>query len=95
MDMIIVTDWDKVDKDDFYLSNEWLDEIGTKCRQKELKKMARNEELFLAYEVAAVAYAIYSRMDASQIFIDGDGDIVLDCESVMIGNSYRKVWEVE
>ncbi len=37
-DMILVTDWEEVDKDDFYLSAEWLDEIGSKTRQRELKR---------------------------------------------------------
>lgn len=92
-DMIIVTDWDKVEPDDFYLSNDWLDEIGSKSRQRELKKMAKDGELFEAFEVPAVSYALYSQMDAHQVYINHDGDVLLSCESEVIGNNHQRRWE--
>jgi len=92
-DLIIVTDWEEVDKDDFYLSDKWLDEIGSKARQRELKKMAKNGELFIAYEVYAVNYATYSRMDAHQLFINEDSDVMLQCETAIISNSHKDRWE--
>jgi hypothetical protein len=92
-DFMIVTDWEEVDPDDFYLSDEWLDEIGGKERQQELINMANNKELFIAYEVPAVSYAQYTQMDAIQVFIDKSGDVVLTCESAVIGNDHEEVWE--
>ena len=93
-DMILVTDWEEVDKDDFYLSAEWLDEIGSKTRQRELKKMASNNELLVGYEVYAVSYAIYSQMDACQVFIDEDGAVMLRCENAIIGTAHKDRWEI-
>jgi len=93
-DLILVTDWDKVDKDDFYLSDEWLDEIGSKKRQRELRRMAKNNELFEAFEVPAMSYAIYRQMDAHQVLINEEGDVLLSCESAIIDNDHKARWEV-
>ena len=92
-DYIMVSNWDKVDKDDFYLSDDWLEEIGSKKRQRELKHMAKEGNLFEAYVVPAIHYAIYSQMDAHQVFINEDGDEVLSCESTIIGHDHRERWK--
>ena len=91
MDMVIVTDFEKVELDDFYLSNEWGDE---KQRIK-LKEMVREGSLFVGYEVEAINYLIFSQMDACQVFISGDGEILLRCEVVAIGNEHNKVFPSE
>jgi len=93
-DMILVTDWEEADEDDFYLSNEWLDEIGSKAHQRQLKKMAKDGDLFIGYEVPAVSYAIYSQMDARQVFIGEDGDVLLNCENAIIGDNHKDRWEI-
>ena len=92
-DMILVTNWDKVDKGDFYLTDEWLSLIGSKSRQRELKRMAREGTLYEAYVVPALSYAIYGQMDAHQVFIDDNGDEQLSCESAVIGNDHHERWE--
>ena len=92
-DMIVVTDWDEVDEDDFYLSNEWLDEIGSKSRQKALKKMARDGGLFEAFEVSALSYVIYKQMDSRQVFINENSEVELICEGCVIGDTHKDRWE--
>lgn len=94
MDTIIVTDWEKVEKDDFYLSKEWLEDAGEE-QMKEARRLQKEGKLYIAYEVGAVHYAIYTQMDASQVFIDSDGDIIMTCEGAVIGNDHKERWEGE
>ncbi len=86
MDYVMVTDWEEVDPNDFYLSKEWEESKG---QRKKLKKMAEEHKLFIGYVVSAQNYVIYSQMDAHQIFIDEDGTELLSCESVVIGNDHE------
>lgn len=86
-EFILVTDWEKVEADDFYLTKEWTENAGG--RITEAKELARNGNLFIAYVVPAVHYAIYRQMDASQIFIDEDGNEIIRCESAVIGNKHE------
>lgn len=92
-DMILVTNYDEVDKDDFYLSDDWLSRIGSKAEQRRLKRMAKEGNLYDAWVVSALSYAIYGQMDAHHIFIDEGGDEVLSCESDIIGDEHREKWE--
>lgn len=94
-DMVLVTDWDKVDKDDFYLSDEWLTDNHhvSKSEAIKLRQMAEEGKLFEAYVVGASDYAIYGQMDAHQVLIDEDGDEVLSCESAVIGCDHQEVCE--
>ena len=92
-DMILVTNYDEVDKDDFYLSDDWLSEIGSKKEQRRLKKLAKEGNLYDAWVVPAVTYAIYCQMDAHRVLIDEDGDEVLSCESDIIDDEHQEKWE--
>lgn len=92
MDRVIVTDFEKVELDNFYLSEEWEENKG---RRTELRKMAKEGNLFIAYEVGAADYLTYRQMDARQLFINEDGDIMLSCESAVIGNEHEEVFRGE
>lgn len=87
-EQIIVSDWEKVDKDDFYLTDEWSDKSGEYEAVQKARELKGNGDLFIAYIVPAVNYAIYTQMDAQQVFIDEDGHVVLTCESAVINNSH-------
>ncbi len=93
-DLIIVSNWEKVEKDDFYLSDEWIKEAG-KDRIKEARKLQKEDNLYEAYIVSAKNYAIFNQMDASQVFIDNDGSIILHCESVVINSEHTYKAEYE
>jgi hypothetical protein len=80
--LILVSNWEKVDKDDFYLSDNWNKEIDN----TEANKLQKHDNLYIAYIVDAVNFAIYTTMDSDQVFIDGDGNIVLRCETAVINN---------
>ena len=92
--LIVVTDFEKVPEDDFYLSDEWAENCSID-NIVELREMAKEGELFIAYVVDAKIYAIYHQMDASQIFIDFDNNEVMSCESAIIGNKHEDVWECD
>ena len=87
-EMILVTNWERVEADDFYLSDDWKSE--SKERIKAAQKLQAEKNLYVAYIVPAVSYAIYTQMDAQQVFINNDMDVVLDCESVVIENKHDK-----
>lgn len=89
---IMVTDWEEVNKDDFYLIKEWY-EKGGKENVISAKKLQKEGKLYVAYIVPAVHYAIYTQMDAQQVFIDDEGKFALDCESATISNNHSKRWE--
>jgi len=76
-DRIIMTDWDDVDKDNFYLSEKW---VNNHKRRKKLRKMAKNNLLYHAYVVFAVHYCIYHSADCLEVFIDGNFNVLLECE---------------
>jgi hypothetical protein len=94
MDTIIVTDWELVERDDFYLSKEWAKNTS-KEEMKEARRLQKEGKLYIAYEVGAVHYAIFTQMDASQVFIDNDCNIVMSCESAVISNDHKERWEGE
>ncbi len=85
--LIIVSNWEKVEKDDFYLSEKWLKEEDNIC-MKEAKRLQKKGNLYVAYIVDAKNYAIYSQMDANQVFINLDSDVILHCESAIIENNH-------
>lgn len=92
--LIVVTNWDKVDKDDFYLSKEWEDNAG-KENIRLARKLQRAGELFYAWVVPASHYVLYSQMDASEIMINSDGDEIISGESAVIDNKHSDKWEYE
>ena len=87
--MIIVTDYNPVDIDDFYLTDkEWIKNNDI-TNIEELRELAKAGRLYEAYEVEAECYAIYGQMDAEQVFIDYEDNILMICESAVIGNKYQ------
>lgn len=93
MSNIVVTDWEEVEVDDFYLSDEWISEIGSKEKQKELKEMAENNEIFEAFLVDCCNYAVFQQMDSQKVFIDSSRNILLHCESTVIDNDHEEKWK--
>ena len=89
-DKIIITDWDCVDKEDFYLSEKW---ISKQRHRKRLRRMAKNGRLYHAYLVYAVHYCIYHASDCLQVFIDDDWNVLLECEVVPVHFPYDNVRE--
>ena len=87
---ILVTNWEEVEKDDSYLMNDWLklQEID-KDRRRELKRLQKMGQLYKAYIVPAENFALYYEMDAEMVFIDIDFNIVLYCESEIIGTDFE------
>lgn len=88
-DLILVTDWEKVDKEDFYLTDDWSKNEDVE-RIEEARKLQTEGKLYEAYIVKALDYAIYYQMDADKVFINEDMDVVLNCESAVIGNDHEK-----
>lgn len=88
-DYILVTNWEKVDKDEFYLNNEWgksnydrLDEV------KQARKLQKEGHLFYGYICKAKDYALYYQLDANMVLINGDCDVIVEGESHVIGNDH-------
>lgn len=89
-DYVLVTDFEKVEPDDFYLEDEWLKtECPCNMTPAKIKQMAKDGELFEAYVVSALNYCTYSQMDAGHVFIDIDNSVVLHCESAIINNKHE------
>jgi len=91
-DYVMVTDWEEVDADDFYLSEDWAENVGeeTLTRAKELQA---NGSLYIGYVVQAVNYIVYKQMDSGQIFIDEDGNEIMSCEGAIIENKHKDQFE--
>jgi hypothetical protein len=85
---VMVTDWEEVEADDFYLSKEWAKNVNPDSL-KRAKELQAEGNLFVAYIVPAVHYVIYKQMDAEQVFIDDEGCQIMSCESAVIGNTYE------
>ena len=94
---IIVTNWERVSEDEFYLSDEWLGK-SLDLEQGEAQKIreqAKNNELSYAYIVPALSYALYWQMDAQQVFVDPDFNVVVTGESSVIDTnwSYKQEYD--
>lgn len=89
MDYVMVTDWEKVEPDDFYLSDEWVENFSVNA--KELRQQAKEGNLYHAYIVGATNYLIYGQMDASHIIIDEDASEIISCEGEVIGNKHEEI----
>ena len=85
-DYVMVTDWEEVEADDFYLTNENKDIKPETLKQA--KEIQANDNLYIGYIVAAVNYVVYRQMDARQIFIDEDSDEIMSCEYAIINNNH-------
>jgi len=91
----MVTNWEKVDSDNFYLSDEWSDRTGEHDAIQTARELMNEGKLFTGYYVRACDYAIYYQMDADEIFINEDGDEIARCESAVIGNEHEHRQHVE
>jgi len=89
-DYVIVSDYEKVSPDSFYLTDEWLKTECPCLTAQQIRAMAENGELFEAFIVGASTYCTYQRMDAHKVYIDRDGDVVLHCESAIIENDHLR-----
>lgn len=89
-ELILVTDWERVDKQDFYLTDEWSDHTGDHEAVQKARELLGEGKLYVGYIVKALDYAIYTQMDASQVFINDDMDVVLACETAVISNDHTK-----
>lgn len=88
--LILVTDWEKVEKDDFYLNDKkWSKNEGVDDLVEKAVELQKEGKLYVAYIVNAVRYAVYTQVDANQVFIDSDGYVVLNCESAVIENNHK------
>lgn len=87
--LIIVTDWERVAGDDFYLSYEWDGE--DKENIKSARKLQKEGKLFYGYIVDAKNYAIYWQMDSDGVLIDEDCNVIVHCESSVINDSHEHV----
>jgi len=95
-DYVIVTDYKKVSPDDFYLSDKWLNAACcSDITPQQLRDMAKAGELFEAFIVSATAYCIYDTMDSQMVYVDGDMNELIYCESAVIspGHQYCEVYE--
>ena len=88
MNDLIVTNWEEVEKDDFYLTKDWEKEVG-KDNIKRAKELQKEGKLYIAYVVNAKDYCIYGKMDSDQIFIDGEQNEILRCETQVIGTKFE------
>lgn len=86
---VMVTDWEKVDADDFYLIDENWAKNNNPDGVQQAKELQATGNLYIGYVVAAVNYVVYHQMDAGQIFIDEDGNEIMSCEGEIIGNKHK------
>ena len=94
-ELIIVSNWEKVEADDYYLTDEWAKHEGTENTVKEARELQKNNNLYVGYIVSAVDYAIYKQMDSDQVFVDGEGEEIIHCETAIINNNHEYRREVE
>jgi hypothetical protein len=87
--LILVTNWEKVEADDFYLSDDWAKNEDIE-NIEEARKLQKEDNLYRAYIVDAKNYAIYWQMDADEVYVNNDMDIILRAESSVIGNEHAK-----
>jgi len=87
----MVTDYEKVSPDDFYLTDEWLDDSNSvwDMSSQQIRDMAKSGELFEAFIVSALAYCTYQQMDSQMVYIDADNNVIVHCESEIIGNRHE------
>jgi len=84
---VLVTDWDLVDEGSFFLTDEWFED-GGKESVLEARKLQKNDKLYVGYIVQALSYCIYRQMDAEEVLINRDGDVIVHGESQVISNNH-------
>jgi hypothetical protein len=89
---IVVTNWEKVDSDEFYITDKkWLKKELDKTNKeiKELQEMAKEGRLYRAYIVKAIDFALYWQMDASEVFIDSEWNEIARGETSVIDTNFN------
>lgn len=56
--LILVTDWEKVQADDFYLSDDWAKHTGEIEEITQARELQKEGQLHVAYIVDAKSYAM-------------------------------------
>jgi len=93
---ILVSNFDKVEKENFYLTNEWGKKIyGRLDEIKEARKLQEKGNLYYAYIVPALSFAIYWQMDAQEVFINSEMEVVLEGESSVIDTNFNNKIEYQ
>lgn len=88
--LILVTDWDVAEKDDFYLNDkEWIENEGIDDLVKIAIELQKEGNLYIGYIVNAVDYAIYTQMGADRVFIDDNSNVIIHCETTTIKNNHE------
>ena len=89
-DLILVSNWEKVPTDDYYLSADWQTSNGESDEtMAEANKLAKQGQLYYGYIVPAVSYAIFKQMDSNQVLINDDGEVIINCETAIIDNQHE------
>jgi len=95
---LLVTDYEKVNPNAFYLTDWWL-EKGTNCccemTPQQIRDMAKRGELFEAFIVSAASYDLYPRTDSQMVYIDRDSNVIVHCEPSIIENGHKHREEYE
>lgn len=93
---ILVTNYEPVENENFYLSDEWgQSNYGRLDEVKEARESQNKNQLYYGYIVKAVDFAIYWQMDAQEVFINGDRDVIVQCESSFIDTEFSHKEEYE
>lgn len=86
---VIVTNWEEVETDNFYLTDKgWAKNIDKETMER-AKKLQAEGHLYYGYVVSAVVFLTYKQMDAGEVFINEDGECIMECEGEVIDNEYE------
>jgi len=88
--LIVCTNWGKVEKDDFYLSDDWNEE-----GKKEAKKLQKEGKLYYAYYADAKDLCKYKVLDMNQVFINENEEIIMHCEFAPENNDFTDKWDYD
>ncbi len=91
MDEVIVTNWERTDKNNDYLDDSWAklypDQVAA------ARKLAEKGQLYDAWLVLATNYCRFRAMDSTAVFINLDGEIILEGEGEVIEKPHKKCFE--
>jgi hypothetical protein len=88
--LMVCTNWEKVEKDDFYLTSDWDGEGKEKAI-----KLQKEDNLYYAYYADAKELCKYKILDMNQIFINEDEEIIMNCEYAPENNDFTDKWDYD